>query len=49
VGWTSTIVIITFFSGIIISTLGLMAEYIRRIYEEVKHRPLYVVRKRVGI
>jgi dolichol-phosphate mannosyltransferase len=49
VGWTSTIVIITFFSGIIISMLGLMAEYIRRIYEEVKHRPLYVVRKRVGI
>jgi dolichol-phosphate mannosyltransferase len=29
--------------------LGIMSEYIGRIYDEVKHRPLYVVRERAGL
>jgi len=44
-GWTSTIVIISFFSGIILFSLGIIAEYIWRIYEEVKGRPGYIIRK----
>ena len=44
-GWTSTISVITFFSGIILFSLGIIAEYIWRIYEEVKNRPGYVIKK----
>ncbi len=49
VGWTSTIVILLFLGGLILTTLGIIGEYISRIYEEVKHRPLYVVRERIGL
>ena len=47
-GWTSTIVSITFLGGMILMTLGVIGEYIGRIYDEVKQRPLYVVREMVG-
>jgi glycosyltransferase involved in cell wall biosynthesis len=45
-GWTSTVVIIAFFSGLILFSLGIIAEYIWRIYEEVKGRPGYIIRKK---
>jgi polyisoprenyl-phosphate glycosyltransferase len=45
-GWTSTVVIISFFSGLILFSLGIIAEYIWRIYEEVKDRPGYIIRKK---
>jgi len=45
-GWTSTIVIVSFFSGLILFSLGIIAEYIWRIYEEVKGRPGYIIRKK---
>jgi glycosyltransferase involved in cell wall biosynthesis len=48
-GWASTIVIITFLGGIILATLGIIGEYVSRIYEEVKQRPLYVVREKIGL
>lgn len=48
-GWASTIVVIMFLGGVILSTLGLIAEYITRIYEEVKQRPLYVIREKLGL
>jgi polyisoprenyl-phosphate glycosyltransferase len=44
-GWTSTVVIISFFSGLILLSLGIIAEYIWRIYEEVKNRPGYIIKK----
>jgi dolichol-phosphate mannosyltransferase len=44
-GWTSTVVIISFFCGLILFSLGIIAEYIWRIYEEVKNRPGYIIRK----
>lgn len=47
-GWTSTVVIISFFSGITLFSLGIIAEYIWRIYEEVKARPGYIIRKKDG-
>jgi glycosyltransferase involved in cell wall biosynthesis len=47
-GWTSTIVSILFMGGMILLTLGVIGEYISRIYEEVKKRPLYVIRDKVG-
>ena len=45
-GWTSTVIIISFFSGIILFSLGIIAEYIWRIYEEVKDRPGYIIKKK---
>jgi dolichol-phosphate mannosyltransferase len=43
-GWTSIVLFITFFSGLILVSLGVIAEYIWRIYEEVKDRPGYIIR-----
>ena len=46
-GWTSTVLFIFFFSGLILFSLGIIAEYIWRIYEEVKNRPGYIIKKRI--
>jgi glycosyltransferase involved in cell wall biosynthesis len=43
-GWTSLLIAIMFFSGLVLFSLGIIAEYIFRIYEEVKKRPSWIVR-----
>lgn len=48
-GWASTIVSITFIGGMILLTLGVIGEYIGRIYDEVKQRPLYVIKEKIGL
>lgn len=45
-GWTTNFILISFFSGLILFSLGVIAEYIWRIYEEVKGRPGYIIRKK---
>jgi polyisoprenyl-phosphate glycosyltransferase len=47
-GWSSTVVIMTFLGGLVLMTLGIIGEYVGRIYEEVKRRPVYVLRDKVG-
>jgi dolichol-phosphate mannosyltransferase len=47
-GWSSTIVIISFLSGLNMLMTGIMGLYIGRIHAEVKRRPLYVVEQRDG-
>lgn len=47
-GWASAMSVILFFNGIILIMLGIMGEYIGRIYEETKNRPLYVIREKKG-
>jgi polyisoprenyl-phosphate glycosyltransferase len=47
-GFPSLIVSVMFFSGIQLMSLGIIGEYIGRIFAEVKRRPLYVVEDRVG-
>jgi dolichol-phosphate mannosyltransferase len=44
-GWATIVVVVTFIGGIQLVVLGALGEYIGRIYEEVKRRPLYVVRR----
>lgn len=48
-GWTSLVVIQLFFSGFVLFILGIMGEYIGRIYDETKDRPLYIIRECHGI
>jgi polyisoprenyl-phosphate glycosyltransferase len=45
-GWTSTIVFIAFFSGLILFSLGIIAQYIWMIYEEVKNRPGFIIKQK---
>jgi len=47
-GYPSLIVSVMFFSGIQLMSLGIIGEYIGRIFAEVKRRPLYVVAERIG-
>ncbi len=47
-GFPSLIVSLTFFSGVQLLSLGIIGEYVGRIFAEVKRRPLYVVAERVG-
>jgi dolichol-phosphate mannosyltransferase len=47
-GWTSLIVAIVFLGGVQLLMIGIIGEYIGRVYEEVKHRPLYLVRQTLG-
>ncbi|MCL2051723.1 MAG: glycosyltransferase family 2 protein [Lachnospiraceae bacterium] len=42
-GWASSIAVSLFFNGVILIILGIIGEYIGRIYDEVKGRPLYIV------
>ena len=44
-GWASILAVNLFFNGIVLIILGIIGEYIGRIYDEAKGRPLYVVRK----
>ena len=47
-GWASTMVAITFIGGMILLTVGIIGEYIGRIFDEVKQRPLYVIEEKIG-
>ncbi len=40
-------VAILFFGGAQLLVVGVLGEYLGRVYEEVKHRPLYVVREKI--
>ena len=45
-GWTLLVITITFFSGLILLSLGIIAEYIWRIFDEVKGRPGFILKKK---
>ncbi len=47
-GWATLITVILFFAGINLISLGVVGEYVARIFSEVKNRPVYLVRHRAG-
>lgn len=48
IGWASAVAISLFFNGVILIVLGIMGEYIGRIYDECKGRPLYIIDEKLG-
>jgi dolichol-phosphate mannosyltransferase len=48
IGWTSIMVSIFLIGGLVFANLGLIGLYIGKIYDEIKNRPLYVVREVIG-
>ncbi len=47
-GWATVVVAISFFSGVQLLSLGVIAEYIARIFKETKARPLFIVEETIG-
>jgi dolichol-phosphate mannosyltransferase len=48
-GWTGIVVLVSLFASVQLLMTGILGEYIGRIYEQVKQRPLYVVGERVNL
>jgi polyisoprenyl-phosphate glycosyltransferase len=48
-GWTSLVFLQIFFSGATLLSIGLMGEYLARVYDESKRRPLYIVRDTINL
>ena len=48
-GWASTLAVILFVGGVQLVMLGVVGEYLSRVYDEVRRRPVYVVRSRLGL
>ncbi len=48
-GYTSVFLALQFFSGIQLLSLGIIGEYVARMYGEIKRRPVYVVAERLGL
>lgn len=47
-GWATLITVVLFFSGVNLMSLGVVGEYVARIFTEVKARPVYLLRERAG-
>lgn len=47
-GWTALMIAVLFIGGVQLICIGILGEYIGRIYNEIKNRPLYVVQEYVG-
>ena len=47
-GWASTVAVVLFVGGAQLIMLGVLGEYLARVYDEVRARPLYVIRSQTG-
>ncbi len=47
-GWTSLFISIWFFSGLIISVLGMIGLYLGKTFETVKNRPIYIIEEKLN-
>jgi polyisoprenyl-phosphate glycosyltransferase len=47
-GWTTTVVLVSFLFSVQFFMIGVLGEYVGRIYEQVKRRPLYIISERVN-
>ena len=44
-GWTTTLIIISFFCGLILLSISIIAGYLLRVFDEVKNRPGYIIKR----
>ncbi len=44
-GWTTTLIIISFFCGLILLSISIIAGYLLRVFDEVKNRPEFIIKK----
>jgi glycosyltransferase involved in cell wall biosynthesis len=47
-GLSTTVLVVSFFSGVQLLALGVVGEYIGRIYDETKRRPMYIIDRKVN-
>jgi hypothetical protein len=47
-GLSTTVILVSFFAGVQLLGLGLIGEYVGRIYDEVKRRPMYILDKKIN-
>ena len=47
-GWTTTVILVSFLSSVQFFMIGVLGEYVGRIYEQVKRRPLYIISERIN-
>lgn len=47
-GWTSVLVAVLFIGGVQLIFLGVIGEYLSRVFDEVKQRPLYIISEKIG-
>lgn len=47
-GLSTTVLLVTFFSGVQLLGIGILGEYIGRIYDEVKRRPMYIIDRKIN-
>jgi dolichol-phosphate mannosyltransferase len=48
-GWTTIMILVAFSASIQLVMMGILGEYIGRIYNEIKQRPLYVVSEQINL
>ncbi|MBA7551948.1 putative glycosyltransferase [subsurface metagenome] len=48
-GWASIIVSILFIGGLILATIGILGIYLGKVFNETKNRPLFIIKKSIGI
>lgn len=48
-GWTWTALLVSFLGGVQLLSVAILGEYVSRIFQDVNGRPLYVVRRRIGL
>lgn len=48
-GLSTTVILLSFYAGIQLLSLGLLGEYVSRIYDEVKGRPMFIVEKKINL
>jgi dolichol-phosphate mannosyltransferase len=48
-GWATVVVLQSILGGAILLCLGMIGEYVGRVYEEIKQRPIYIVRRRMNV
>ena len=48
-GFTTLVTLVLFLGGVQLIGIGVLGEYLARVYDEVKQRPAYIVKRRTGV